>query len=96
MRSRCCLCVCITLIVTRQRLGRNVTAVTNTHATIRVVFNVARVVSRKVGDYLFPELLVCFEKLLIQLEFSRHAVYCNRSEVDQQETKQPCPAFLSC
>jgi hypothetical protein len=39
-------------IVARQRLGRNVTAVTNTHATIvgRVVFNVARAVSMKVGD----------------------------------------------
>jgi hypothetical protein len=40
-------------IVGRQPLGRNVTAVTNTHATVeellfwRVVFNVARVVSRK-------------------------------------------------
>jgi hypothetical protein len=46
MRSRCCLCVCIPLIadrrrlgknppiVARKRLGRNVTAVTNTHATI--------------------------------------------------------------
>jgi hypothetical protein len=48
MRSRCCLCVClcIPLIIARQRLGKNppvvvrqrfvknVTAVTNTHATI--------------------------------------------------------------
>jgi hypothetical protein len=46
MRSRCCLCMCISPIVTRQRLGkhplidarqrldRNVTAVTNTHAAI--------------------------------------------------------------
>jgi hypothetical protein len=36
MRSRCCLCVCLCIppIVARQRLGRNVTAVTNTHATI--------------------------------------------------------------
>jgi hypothetical protein len=36
MRSRCCLCVCVCVppIVARQRLGRNVTAVTNTHATI--------------------------------------------------------------
>jgi hypothetical protein len=43
------------LIVARQRLGRNVTAVTNTHSKNRrivgrVVFNVALVVSRKVGD----------------------------------------------
>jgi hypothetical protein len=42
-------------ILSRQRLGRNVTAVTNTHAGIEkivgcVVFNVAGVVSRKVGD----------------------------------------------
>jgi hypothetical protein len=49
MRSRFCLCVCVCvyppivarirlgkspLIVASQRLGRNVTAVTNTHATI--------------------------------------------------------------
>jgi hypothetical protein len=51
------------LVVVRQRLGRNVTAVTNTHATIEelvgsVVFNVARVVSRKAADKFFPELLI--------------------------------------
>jgi hypothetical protein len=50
------------IIVARQRLGRNVTAVTNTNATRRivgyVVFNAVRVISRKVGDYFFPELLV--------------------------------------
>jgi hypothetical protein len=35
MRSRCCLCACVSpAIVPRQRLGRNVTAVTNTHAII--------------------------------------------------------------
>jgi hypothetical protein len=38
MRSRCCLCVrasvCLSPIVARQRLGRKVTAVTNTQATI--------------------------------------------------------------
>jgi hypothetical protein len=50
MRSRCCLCVCVFVCVSalslldngsikisyvaRQRIGRNVTAVTNTHATI--------------------------------------------------------------
>jgi hypothetical protein len=37
MRSRCCVCVCVSVnftIVTRQRLGGNVTAVTNTHAKI--------------------------------------------------------------
>jgi Na+-translocating ferredoxin:NAD+ oxidoreductase RnfC subunit len=53
MRSRCCVCVSVyPPIVARQQLGRNVTAVTNTHAPIigRVVFIVARVVSRKVGD----------------------------------------------
>jgi hypothetical protein len=53
MRSRCCLYVfvCVSLIVAgqrlnknppivaRQRLGRNVTAVTNTHATIEELFD---------------------------------------------------------
>jgi hypothetical protein len=49
MRSRCCLCVCVSVyppivprqrlgknppIVARQRLSKNITAVTNTHATI--------------------------------------------------------------
>jgi hypothetical protein len=43
MRSRCCLCVSVSrqrlgkknpLNVTRQQLGRNVTAVKNTHATM--------------------------------------------------------------
>jgi hypothetical protein len=76
--SHKCVCVCLyvyspivarqrlginPLIVHRQRLGRNVTAVTKTHAKKkrivgRVVLIVARVVSRKVGDYFFPELLV--------------------------------------
>jgi hypothetical protein len=29
-----CVCVCVSPIAARQRLGRNVTAVMNTHATI--------------------------------------------------------------
>jgi hypothetical protein len=33
MRSRCCLYLCIPHVVARQLLGRNITAVTNTHAT---------------------------------------------------------------
>jgi hypothetical protein len=54
-------------IAARQRLGANVTAVANIHATIvgRVVFKVARVVSRKVGDELFPEYLVVFRAVII-------------------------------
>jgi hypothetical protein len=36
MRSRCCVCVSVyPIIVARQRLGRNVTAVTNIQATIQ-------------------------------------------------------------
>jgi hypothetical protein len=43
------------LVVVWQRLGRNVTEVTNTHARTEkkvggVVFNVASVVSREIGD----------------------------------------------
>jgi hypothetical protein len=37
MKSRCCVCACVSVyspIVAMHRLGRNVTAVTNTHATI--------------------------------------------------------------
>jgi hypothetical protein len=41
-------------IIARQRLGSYVSAVTNTHGTVeivgRVVFNVARVLLRNVGD----------------------------------------------
>jgi hypothetical protein len=35
MTSRCCMCacLCIPLTVARQRLGSNITAVTNTHST---------------------------------------------------------------
>jgi hypothetical protein len=43
------------LFVARQRLGRNATI---GRIVLRVVFNVARVVSRKVGDSFFPELIV--------------------------------------
>jgi hypothetical protein len=57
MRSRCCLCVCLCIppIVARQRLGKNLlivarqlpgrndTAVTNTHATIEVLFSMSPV-----------------------------------------------------
>jgi hypothetical protein len=64
MRSRCCLCVClcIPLIVARQRLGRNVTAVTrNNRRTVgHVVFSVARVVSRKVGNSSSQNFLLFF------------------------------------
>jgi hypothetical protein len=35
MRSPCCMCVCVSPpIVVRQRLGKHVPAVTNTHGTI--------------------------------------------------------------
>jgi hypothetical protein len=52
MSSRCCVCVSvyssifarqrlgkIPLIVARQRLGRNVTSVTNTHATMEQLYD---------------------------------------------------------
>jgi hypothetical protein len=62
MISRCCLCVCVCVfppppVVARKRLG-NEHKRNNRRIVGRVVFNVARVVSRKVGDYFFPELLV--------------------------------------
>jgi hypothetical protein len=52
-----------TPIVARQRLGKNVTAATNTQASIEELLDASfsiRAVSyqRKVGDYFFPELLV--------------------------------------
>jgi hypothetical protein len=50
-------------IVAEQRLGKNVTAATNTHATkeelLDALFSMRSVsYQRKVGDYFFPELLV--------------------------------------
>jgi hypothetical protein len=49
------------LIVTRQRLSKNVTAATNTRNSRRiagrVVFHAVHVDSRKAGDYFFLELL---------------------------------------
>jgi hypothetical protein len=62
MRSRCCLCVCLCIppIVAKQRLGRNVNAVTNTHATIEELldssFSMWPVSYR--GKQFFPERLV--------------------------------------
>jgi hypothetical protein len=74
-------------IVARQRLGRNVTAVTNTRNNRRIVgrivFNVAHVVTRKVGDWLFPELLVtffisfCFTLSSIFLSFLSFYLLCS-------------------
>jgi hypothetical protein len=54
-KSLTSVCVCIPLIAARQRLGKNVTVATNTHATIkiipgRIVFYAIRFVSRKSGD----------------------------------------------
>jgi hypothetical protein len=55
-------CVCIPLIVARQRLGKNVTAATNTHATTELLdaSSSMRPASYqwKVGDNFFPEYLV--------------------------------------
>jgi hypothetical protein len=44
--------------VARQRLGKNVTAATNTHATTEELLDATY--EKKVGDYFFPELLVFF------------------------------------
>jgi hypothetical protein len=50
-------------IVARQRLGKNVTAATNTHETIEELLDVSFSIrsvryERKVGDQFFPELLL--------------------------------------
>jgi hypothetical protein len=64
MRSCCCVCVRVSApIIARQRLGRNVTAVNeytrnNRKIVGRLVSYAVRVVSGKVGDWFFPELLV--------------------------------------
>jgi hypothetical protein len=47
-------------IVGRQRLGKNVTSAKNTHETIEEMMEASfskRSMSRKVGDYFFPEFL---------------------------------------
>jgi hypothetical protein len=49
-------------IVARQELGKNVTAATNTHATIEELFDASfsmwPVTYKMKGDHIFPELLV--------------------------------------
>jgi hypothetical protein len=49
--------------VARQRLGENVAAATNTHAAIGVFLVAFSVVSRKVGDQFFQELIVYLKAL---------------------------------
>jgi hypothetical protein len=51
------------MYVATQLLGKNVTAVTNTHATIGELLGASSSMrsasyQKKVGDYFFPELLV--------------------------------------
>jgi hypothetical protein len=49
--------MCIPHIVARQRLGKNVTAATNTHAKInvgRVAFNAVRLVSKESKSLVLP------------------------------------------
>jgi hypothetical protein len=58
-----CLCACVSacvssLIVARQRLGKQVPAATNTHNPCRLKHSVSSL--RKIDDYFFPELLVMF------------------------------------
>jgi hypothetical protein len=55
-------------MVARQRLAKNVTASTNSHATIEELldasFHMHSVMyQRKVGDLFFPEFLVSFEEV---------------------------------
>jgi hypothetical protein len=78
MRSRCSLCVSVySPIVARQRLGRNVTAVTKTHATINKY--VGRVVLIRAVSYQKSRRLVlprtsCF--LHSQISFDVILVHC--------------------
>jgi hypothetical protein len=56
-------CVSPIPIIARQWLGKNVTVARNTNTIQELLdafFYAVRVVSRKVGDYFFPELLVKF------------------------------------
>jgi hypothetical protein len=50
-------------VVSRQRLGKNVTAASNTHAAIEELLDASSYTEsvsyqRKIGDWFFPELLV--------------------------------------
>jgi hypothetical protein len=69
-------------IVSRQRLCKNITAATDTHATIEELldasFYAVRVVSRKAGDEFFPELLLCDFSLF------RHTNLQGRAKVTPQ------------
>jgi hypothetical protein len=55
-------------ILARQQPVKNVTAATNTYKTIEefyAYFYAVHVVSRELGDYFFPELLVKFVRLTL-------------------------------
>jgi hypothetical protein len=63
-----CVCMCNPLIVVRQRLGKNVPAATNTHATREELLDASfsmRSVSyqMKIGDKFFLEHIVCIKKV---------------------------------
>jgi hypothetical protein len=73
MRSSFCQCACVSACppeVARQRLGKCIHEEKNTHATIqelctwcficglcRIKYSISS--EKKVGDYIFPEVLVC-------------------------------------
>jgi hypothetical protein len=82
-----CVLVCVSHIVARQRLGKNATVATNTHAKIDVLLDVSfsmRSVSclRKVCGYFFPEILVSKERSRIKetLDILGYRVAWERSE----------------
>jgi hypothetical protein len=59
--------MCIPRNVARQRLGKNVTAAINTHATkekkLKASFSMRSVsYQRNVGDHFFPELLLLYDE----------------------------------
>jgi hypothetical protein len=71
--------VCAPPIVARQRLGKNVTAATNRHATIEELLDASSSMrsmsyQRKVGGLFFPELLV-FNKESHYIELVREFHY---------------------
>jgi hypothetical protein len=61
--SSLCVCMYILPIVARQRMGKNVTAATNTHTTIEELLDASLSMlsvsyQRKVSEQFFPELFV--------------------------------------
>jgi hypothetical protein len=50
--------ICLSFVVAKQRLGKHVTAVTNTHATMEELLDAVRILSRESRRLVLPRIFV--------------------------------------